>query len=276
VDPGSLEILEIDLLERFSAPGGALEDWVINETFYKQLAQDFSPEVLATSNFSPGEVDPDNSGTPFIIGGVMEDFHYSSLHNSMGNFAFVMRDQESLYNRWLMIRFEEGHAETVLEAADHMMETHYPAKVFDFFLLEDKLNEQYQASGRLSDIVRLFTLIAILIALTGLYGLSHYMTRRRSKEIGIRKIQGAGTRQIILMLNLEFLKWLGLALIIASPLTLWTLNIWLVNFAYRTALPWWIAVLPGMLVAVVAMMAVSWQTSAAARSNPVETICIDS
>ena len=276
VDPGSLEILEIDLLERFSAPGGALEGWVINETFYKQLLLDFSPEVVATSSFSSEEGDPDDSGTPFKIGGVMEDFHYSSLHNMMGNFAFVMRDQESLYNRWLMIRFEEGQAEAVLQATDHIMETHFPGKVFDFFLLEDKLNEQYQASGKLSDIVRLFTIIAILIALTGLYGLSHYMTRRRSKEIGIRKIQGAGTRRILLMLNLGFLKWLGLAYIVACPLTLWALNIWLVNFAYRTALPWWIIVLPGILVAVIAMMAVSWQTSAAARSNPVKTICIDS
>jgi len=77
------------------------------------------------------------------------------------------------------------------------------------------------------------------------------------------------------MLNMGFLKWIGLAFIIACPLTLWALQKWLVNFAYQTSLPWWIFALPGFIVATIAMMAVSWQTSAAAKSNPVITIRMD-
>jgi putative ABC transport system permease protein len=186
-----------------------------------------------------------------------------------------MRDSETNYNRWLMVRFTQGQDKAVRQAIDQMMDTHFPGRTFEFFLLEDQLKEQYAASYHLSKIIRLFTLLSVLIALSGLYGLSLHMTRRRSKEIGIRKIHGAGTRQITGMLNLGFLKWVGLAFIIACPLTFWALQKWLINFAYRTELPWWIFALPGVIVAGIAMMAVSWQTSAAARSNPVNTISMN-
>jgi len=272
VAPGSLETLEIELLERFGAPEGPLQDWIINETFYTQLLQDFSPEDIASGDFSARDLDPEDSRAQFKIGGVMKDFHYSSLHNRVENFAFVMSDPTRTYHRWLLVRFAEGQSASVLGAIQRIMDTHFHGKALDYFLLEDQLNEQYAASGDLSAIVRLFTLLAILIALTGLYGLALFITRRRSKEIGLRKLHGAGTRQIILMLNLGFLKWIVVAFVIACPLTLLALQKWMINFAYKTALPWWIFVLPVIIVACITMLAVSWQTSAAARSSPVKTI----
>ena len=275
VAPGSLETLEIELLERFGAPEGPLQDWIINETFYRKLLQDFSPEDIASGDFSARDLDPDDSGSQFKIGGVMKDFHYSSLHNRIENFAFVMSDPGRTYNRWLLVRFAEGQAASVLGAVNQMMDTHFHGNALDYFLLEDKLNEQYASSSDLSAIVRLFSGLAILIALSGLYGLALFITRRRSKEIGLRKLHGAGTRQIILMLNLGFLRWVGVAFVIACPLTLLALQKWLVNFEYQTAVPWWVLVLPGILVAGITLLAVSWWTSAAARTNPVETICTD-
>jgi putative ABC transport system permease protein len=274
VDSKSLETLQIGLIERFCSPDGPLTGWIINETFYKHLLQDFSAEDIATSNFNEEDVEPDrtNSGVPFVIGGVMEDFHYSSLHNSIGNFAFALFNPETSYMRWLTVRFVEGQAEGVQKAFEQMMDTHFHGRSYDFFLLEDNLNEKYAASGILSKVIRRFTVLAILIAISGLYGLTLFITKRRSKEIGIRKVYGAGSRQILLMLNLGFLKWVGLAFIIACPLTLLALQKWLVNFAYKTTLSWWIFVLPGLIVACIAMLAVSWQTSAAARSNPVDTL----
>ena len=272
VAPESLETLEIELLEKFGAPEGPLRDWIINETFYKQLLQDFSAGDIASGEFSARDLDPDDARSQFRIGGVMKDFHYSSLHNRIENFAFVMSDPGRSYHRWLLVRFAEGQSESVLGEIKRMMDTHFHEKALDYFFLEDYLNDQYADSGELSAIVRLFTLLAILIALTGLYGLALFITRRRSKEIGLRKLHGAGTRRIILMLNLGFLKWIGLAFVLACPLTFLALQKWLVNFAYKTALPWWIFILPGIIVACVTMLAVSWQTGAAARSNPVHTI----
>ena len=273
-DSESLETLQIGLIERFCSPDGPLTGWIINETFYKHLLQDFSIEDVASSNFTEEDSDPDstNSGILFVIGGVMQDFHYSSLHNSIDNFAFAMRNPENSYNRWLTVRFMDGQSKSVKKALEQMMDKHFHGRSFDCFLLEDKLNDQYKASGILSKVIRRFTLLAILIALTGLYGLSLFITKSRSKEIGIRKVYGAGSRQIMLMLNLRFLKWAGLAFIIACPITLLAVQKWMLNFAYQTTLPWWIFVLPGIIVACIAMLAVSWQTSAAARLNPVITI----
>ncbi len=272
VDAGVFETLDINLIERFGSPTGKLEGWVINESFYKELLLDFSPEVVATSDFSSGNDDLNDSRGQFEIGGVMEDFHFSSLHNRIGNFAFVIRDQETHYNRWLMIRFSEGQSENALKAIRQMMENHFPGKAFDLFLLEDRLKEQYEASYNLSKVIRLFALLSVLIAISGLYGLSLYMTRIRTREIGIRKIHGASTSQIIEMLNLGFLKWVGMAIVIAFPVTLWALGKWLMNFAYKASLPWWIFALSGIIIAAIAMIAVTWQTSVAARSNPVDTL----
>ena len=91
------------------SPVGPLTGWIINETFYKHLLQDFSAEEIATGNFTGEETDPDStdSGIPFVVGGVMEDFHYSSLHNSIDNFAFAMLNPETSYNRWLVVKFEK-------------------------------------------------------------------------------------------------------------------------------------------------------------------------
>ena len=276
VDAETVENLEIDLLKKFSSPEGPLEDWIINETFYKHLLQNFSPEEIATSNFGSDEDDQDlgNSGTPFVVGGVMGDFHFSSLHNGIGNFAFVTRNPETSYNRWLMIRFSEGQLAHVKKITHGMMEKHFPGRPPELFLLEDRLNEQYKASHNLSNVIRIFTILSILIAISGVYGLSLFMTRRRTREIGVRKIHGAQSRQIINMLNLGFLRWVGIAFIIACPLTIWALNKWLINFAFRATLPWWILALSGLLVTGIALAAVSWQSTTAARMNPVDTLCI--
>ncbi|MEN8202943.1 MAG: ABC transporter permease [Bacteroidota bacterium] len=270
-DPGIFETLEIELIHRFASPTGKMRGWVINESFYKNLLLDFSPEDVATSNFILDHVDEENGRNRFEVAGVMKDFHFSSLHSQIGNFAFIMRDQEIHPNRYLMTRFSKGQSKAVLQALHQMMDTHFPGKTITPFLLEDKLKEQYENSHKLSRVIRLLTLLSILIAISGLYGLSLYLTRRRTREIGLRKIHGANTPQIIGMLNRGFLKWLGLAFVIAAPLTLWALGQWLNNFAYRTTQPWWIIALSGLLVAVIAMIAVTWQTSNAARMNPVET-----
>jgi len=272
VDEGIFETLEIDLVQRFGPPTGKMEGWVINESFYKELLLNFSPEVIAAGNFNSGEDDLDDSKGEFKIAGVMKDFHFSSLHNNIGNFAYIIRDQELHYNRWLIVRFAEGQSASINKALGQIMNTHFPEAVSSPFLLEDRLKEQYESSYNLSKVIRLFSLLSVLIAISGLYGLSLYMTRKRTREIGIRKIHGASTSQIVEMLNLGFLKWVGLAFVFAAPITIWALRTWLMNFAYKTSQPWWILALSGILIASIAMMAVTWQTRIAARMNPVKTL----
>lgn len=270
-DEGIFETLDIELIHSFVPPTGKLVGWVINESFYKELLLDFSPEDVAASNFTMGSVNPDDGRSGFELAGVMKDFHYKSLHSQIGNFAYVMRDQDIHHNRNLMVRFSPGQSQAVFQALQDMMNTHFPGTTIAPFLLEDKLKEQYKNSHNLSRIIRLLTLLSVIIAISGIYGLSLYLTRRRTREIGLRKIHGASTAQIIEMLNLGFLKWIGLAFLVATPLTLWFLRNWLDNFAYKASLPWWILALSGLIVASFAMLAVSWQTRLAARMNPLET-----
>jgi putative ABC transport system permease protein len=271
-DPGIFEVLDIRLTKQFGDPTGRMDGWIINETFYNQLLQDFTADDIASSNFSIENDDPDDSKTGFLIAGVMEDFHYSSLYNNIGNFAFVMRHPETEYNRWLMVRYQEDQSEAVLAAINTMMGTFFPGRFYDSFLLKDSLNAKYQADQNLSKIIVAFTVLSVLIACFGLYGLSLFMTQRRTREIGIRKVHGADSWQIITMLNLGFLRWVGIAIIFAIPVTFWSTMRWLEHFAYRTTPAWWIFVLTGIIITGIAMTVVTWQTAVSAQRNPVHTI----
>ncbi len=271
VDHEVFRTLDIEFVRKYGPEGTAMNgSWVINESFYNQLLQDFSEEDIAGSKFDIG--DGDNGKTRFIIAGVMRDFHYSSLHDHIGSFAFVIRDPESLYNRWLMVRFHDGQSEECIAAVNEMMEIHFPGRPHDGILLSDSLSVKYSSSRQLSEIIFAFTLLAVLIAGLGLYGLSLYITQQRTKEIGIRKVFGAGSWQVIFMLNLGFLKWVVVSICVASPITLWVLRRWLMNYAYKASLSIWIFILAGLIVAGIVIITVSWQTAITARRNPVDTI----
>jgi len=115
-------------------------------------------------------------------------------------------------------------------------------------------------------------MIAILIACFGLFGLISYTTMQKTKEIGIRKVNGATVYEIVRMLNKDFVSWVAIAFVIASPIAYYSMSKWLQNFAYKTELSWWIFALAGVVALLIALITVSWQTFKAARRNPVEAL----
>ena len=273
VDQDIFNTLEIELIKNFSPGQTNMEGWVINETFYRILVQDFSEEIVAGSNFNVMEEDAAEDGrSRFKIAGVMKDFHYGSLYDRIGPFAFAIRNPESLYNRWLVVRFRDGQPKACMTAMKEMMERHFPGRQHDGFLLSEMLKNKYASSRKLSVIIRVFTLLSILIAGFGLYGLSLYITQQRTKEIGIRKVFGASQWQVNSMLNMGFLKWVAISLVVACPITLWALKKWLINFAYKATPSVWIFLLTGIIVTAIAVISVTWQTANAARRNPVDAI----
>jgi putative ABC transport system permease protein len=274
VDHDVFQTLDIELIRKYLPEGrGMIGSWVINEAFYNRLLQDFSEEDIAGSKFNIMEDHVgDNTRTRFTIAGVMSDFHYSSLHDDIGSFAYVIRDPVSLYNRWLMVRFHDGQSEECIAAVNDMMQFHFPGRSLDGFLLSDNLSGKYSSSRKLSEIILAFTLLAVIIAGLGLHGLSLYITQQRIKEIGIRKVFGAGSWQIISMLNFGFIKWVAVSICIASPLTLWAIRKWLTNFAFKAPPSIWIFILAGIIVAGIAIVSVTWQTASAAGRNPVDSI----
>jgi putative ABC transport system permease protein len=121
-------------------------------------------------------------------------------------------------------------------------------------------------------LLSVFTGIALFMCIIGLLGLVLIITHRRTKEIGIRKVNGAKVGEILAMLNKDFIKWVAIAFVIACPIAWYAMNVWLGNFAYKTSLSWWIFALAGLTAMFVALLTVSWQSWKAARRNPVEAL----
>ncbi len=117
-----------------------------------------------------------------------------------------------------------------------------------------------------------FAVLAIFLACIGLMGMASFILARRTKEIGIRKVNGATVSEIIQMLNLSFVKWIIVAFVIATPIAWYSMDKWLASFAYQTSLSWWIFVLSGLITLGIVLLTVSWLTYRAARRNPVEAL----
>jgi len=134
------------------------------------------------------------------------------------------------------------------------------------------LNEEYKEELHLKNITIAFSILAILISVLGILGMTVFSIDRKIKEIGIRKVNGATVSEILAMLNKDFVKWVAIAFVIATPIAYYAMHKWLENFAYKTELSWWIFALAGLLALGIALLTVSWQSWKAATRNPVEAL----
>jgi putative ABC transport system permease protein len=143
---------------------------------------------------------------------------------------------------------------------------------FDFNFLDNNLQMLYTADQRTSEITGAFSILAIFIACLGLLGLAAFITEQRTKEIGIRKVLGASTPEVITLLSAQFAKWVLIANVAAWPLAYFIMNKWLQNFAYRTEISIWIFIVSGALALVIALATVSLYAIKAAMANPVKSL----
>jgi putative ABC transport system permease protein len=143
---------------------------------------------------------------------------------------------------------------------------------FDFDFTNDILNQMYDSDIRFSKTIGLLSIIAIAIASLGLFGLSLFLGRQRTKEIGVRKVNGAKVSEILVLLNRDFVFWVATSFLIAVPVAYYSMHKWLESFAYKTELSWWIFALAGLLALGIALLTVSWQSWRAATRNPVEAL----
>ncbi len=141
-----------------------------------------------------------------------------------------------------------------------------------FHFLDDDYDNLYRTEQRMGKIFGYFSFLAIIISCLGLIGLSSFMTERRTKEIGIRKINGAKSIEIFSLLSKEYIIWVIISIIIACPIAWYAMNKWLQNFAYRINISWWVFALAGVIALLIALLTVSWQSYRAASKNPVEAL----
>jgi putative ABC transport system permease protein len=205
----------------------------------------------------------------YQIVGVVKDFNFQHLSAKPKPLMMLYwADPDEDY----FIKLNKNKIQEGLTQIEKLFKEINPTQTFKYSFLSDEINTLYLKEKRLSTIYMLFTIIALIISGIGLFTIALYDTRRRIKEIGIRKVNGATSTEIVIMLNKDFIKWVIIAFFIATPIALYTMSNWLQNFAYKTALSWWIFALAGLFTILISLLTVSWQSYNAAKNNPVESL----
>ena len=199
---------------------------------------------------------------------VVRDFNQQIMKELPGPVAFFNYPANLYYT----IRAEMADINRLVSELEDIWISHYPGNPFHFFFLDDFYNEQYQAEQRFSGLFLVSSLLAIVLACLGLSGLSAYAIVKRTKEIGIRKANGAETNRIMVLLNKNFMIWVAIGFITACPIAWFVMTGWLRNYATKTALSWWIFAVSGIIALVIALLTVSWQSWRAANLNPADAL----
>ncbi len=235
-----------------------IQTCLLNETAVAQLAIN-NPLLATISGYS--------------IVGVVKDFHIQSLHHQIGPIVIF----NALENKTgiASIRFFASNSREVagyLEFLKNSWTNLSPEQPFEYEFLDQRLKNMYEKDKRLMKAFSSFSILSILIACLGLFGLISFISETKIKEIGIRKAHGARISEVLLMLNQDFVKWVTIAFVIATPIAYYAMSKWLENLANKTELSWWIFALAGLLALGIALLTVSWQSWRAATRNPVEAL----
>jgi putative ABC transport system permease protein len=235
---------------------------IINETTAKLLGykDPVGKRIYTTDN--------NNKPVSLAIIGVVKNFNYESLRQNIGPLSFSLGKGGDL----LSFKISTANLTPILNRVESDWKRLAPGMPFSYRFLDDSFEEMYRTEQRTGEIVLIFSVLAILIACLGLFGLSAFMAEQRNKEIGVRKVLGATVENIVRLLSRDFVILIGVAFVIAVPLGWYGMHKWLDNFAYRIPLSWWIFAFAGLLVLGIALLTVSFQAIRAAVSNPVKAL----
>lgn len=201
--------------------------------------------------------------------GVAKDFNFSSLRDEVPAMAFWRTNDRK---NQLLLRLAPGNYTQVIQFIKNTAHQFDSKNQFEVNFLDDSLNQLYSKEEKMGRFIEFVALWTILLSIAGLLGLVIFISRNRVKEIGVRKVNGATISEVIFLLNKDFVKWVAIAFVVASPIAWYFMNKWLENFAYKTNLSWWIFALAGLLALGIALLTVSWQSWRAATRNPVEAL----
>ncbi len=204
----------------------------------------------------------------YTIIGVVKNFHYESLRENIQPLGFFL--DRSTGN--MAVKLNAGNFNQAITSIEGIWNKMAPGQPFNYRFMDESFNATYEAEQRLGKIFTVFTVLSILIACLGLFGLAAFNAQKRTKEIGIRKVLGATVGQISYRLTTDFLKMVGIAIVIALPLGWFVMNKWLEDFSYRIEIAWWVYVLAALLAVGVAIVTVSYQSIKAAIVNPVKSL----
>ncbi len=259
---------------------GNLIDYGFVETMGLQIieGEDFDKEkhksgvLLSESAAKLLETDEELIGRNIAYGkviGIVSDFNMSSLHSQVQPVILLLQPTSC---RDIAVRINTKNIQETIQFLESEYNKIDGKTPFSYQFTDDVLAEMYKSDTRFAQTIGLLAFIAVFIASLGLFGLSVLIGKRRTKEIGIRKINGASIGEILKLLNYDFIKLIIIAFVIATPIAYYAINKWLESFAYKTSLSWWIFALAGLSALAIAMLTVSWQSWRTASRNPVEAL----
>ncbi len=206
----------------------------------------------------------------FEIIGVIDNAHFKSVNEKIQPEFYIYSGQPG----YIFLKYDDtkGGVNQLIGDVRNTIKSFYPETPFEYHFLDATYAKLYENDRRVKTIFTLLAAIAIVISCMGLWGLISFSCEKRTKEIGVRKVNGAKISEVMALLNTDFVKWVTIAFIITTPVSYYTMHKWLENFAYKTTLSWWVFALAGVLALGIALLTVSWQSWRAATRNPVEAL----
>jgi len=273
IDEDFIPTMEMNIVEGrgFSEQFNDTLSVIINERAAREfgLENPVGKRLITNSGNILGQVEEDRH---FQIVGIVEDFHFQSLHQPITPLFFVLNRAQDGTNALMSVRLKGDDFQGAIRQVEALWEKFVPERPFLYSFLDVELGKLYAAEQVAQRVFAFFAGLAIFIACIGLLGLAAFITRQRTKEIGIRKVLGASVSHIVRLLSIDFLKLVGLALLIAAPVAWYAMRQWLENFAYSVDIGWWMFLLAGALAVVIAFGTVSYQALRAALANPIRSL----
>jgi len=266
IDDKFLDLLEFEIIHgRSFLPNIASEKMniILNESAVKK----FDLENPFNVSFPPESEDAEGN-----LVGVVKDFHLQSLHKQISPLVYRLDPDNTDH---LFLKLQSDDVNSLSNTTEHIrdvwdaMSPNFPAEIF---LLSDRIDNSYKEDRKTERVIIYFTLIAIVIACLGLFGLVSFMLQQRTKEMGIRKVNGALVRDLIGLILKDYLKWILLAFLIACPIAYHFMNRWLQNFAYKTGLSWWVFALAGILFLLLTLISTFYHILRTASTNTAESL----
>ena len=265
VDPGYVKTMNINLREgrnfAWDLESDKYKTVIINKTMAKAFGLEpaIGKEIRMSSNINA------------IIIGVMNDFHTESFHKTIEP-SLLWYAPEVCGIGVINMKINPLQFENSIESVRKIWAEISPDIPFEYHFLDESYASLYKSEVTFSRLIGFCSILSIFISCLGLFGLIKHIAKHRTKEIGIRKVNGATISEVMLMLNRDFVKWVAIAFVIATPVAYYAMHKWLESFAYKTNLSWWIFALAGLLALGIALLTVSWQSWKAAMRNPVEAL----
>jgi putative ABC transport system permease protein len=244
-------------------------NWTSDEVIINRCASEAmyfkNPEEAIGSVFMIGQ-------NTFKVKGVIENYHHVSLHYPIKPSIYFQNLQWEMSVGYYSFKLSSSDLSGTMNDIGKIWKRLYPKDEFVYFFSNNEFESQYRSDLNFKNILTLSALLALAISCMGLLSLAIFTTKRRIKEIGIRKVNGAKVSEVMVMLNKDFVRWVTIAFVISIPVSWYAMTKWLESFTYKTSLSWWIFALAGLLALGIALLTVSWQSWKVSTRNPVESL----